>query len=199
MKPEHSRPFNFDQAKAGAPYGTVSGTPVEIVKWDMRTAGAPILAIIAQDQQCASYKADGTNSVYAALCMLPLAMMDGKPIFTGDWYLSSTGSLHQAQPYHRVFDDCKWPKLAKKCPKTQMTGDEIRQAVGMNHGNMTMTVRHLEAAANAAIARAIDDGDVFTRKHVERIAALVQEHRDDGRTFFKDTLDKIIKLAADYA
>lgn len=47
-----------------------------------------------------------------------------------------------------------------KYPKTRMTEYELRHAVGMNHNNMTMTTQHLFAAANAAIAHAIRDGQV---------------------------------------
>lgn len=187
MKPEHTKPFNFDHAKAGAPYGTKTGAAVEIVKWDMHRNGGPILAIVGEHQEIVAYRRDGISASAADLVMLPVAIVGGKPAFVGDQLqYRSNGEIREVAPKDAAgwFKDevWTWPKPPKEYPKTRMSQEEIIKMLESEKGDcMTISDSNLfrqwtEIVANGAIARAIEDGDVFTREQVSKVADAVWLH-----------------------
>lgn len=101
--PEHYRPFDLKQAQAGAPYGLTSGSPVRIVCWDRKVFGSSLPIIILKQESNGAEVAlspnyDGTIGWSDdKLVMLPLFMLDGKPVFTGDRLLQT--SAHP--PFHK--------------------------------------------------------------------------------------------------
>lgn len=196
MKPEHTKPFHFDHAKAGAPYGTATGMPVEILKWDMQGNVHSILAIVGDRQECARYTRLGTNGSYADLVMLPLGMVEGKPVFVGDQLQNSKdGTIQEARRHWGVelidWSEWNWPKLAKEYPKTRMSQAALSGA--MNSSPRGMAIGHcLECVVNNAIARAIDDGDVFTREQLDKVIYAAWTHADAGNYLTTDSTDTII-------
>lgn len=171
MKPQHFVPFNFDHAKAGAPYGTETGAPVEILKWDMQRATSPILALVGDRQETALYGRDGLSSGFSKLVMLPLAMVEGKPVFVGDELRYKIDNcIVITHPQQREFADMYWPKPVKEYPKTRMKFKEFLTVADLQELKTSSLEErerfHMRAMtiANSAIRSAIDDGDIVTRE-----------------------------------
>jgi len=175
MKPVHSRPFSMVDAQAGAPYCCINGVTATIIKWDCRRDGYPLLGVTAEEDTPCVWSIDGIGA-YAVdqLVMLPLGMIGGKPVFTGDMLVyarKSTEFAAMAQHRQSDFDagmGCKWPAPAKVYPQTLMTGDELRAAAYVDAFDHTV----LRCVADEAIKHAIDAGQVI-------IAAEADQARKD--------------------
>lgn len=157
------------QAHAGAPFSGVNGEAVRILMWDRKHPTHPILAIEeAGDQEAVAFRVDGTADhreslgIVGKLVMLPLGLIDGKPVFVGDeiedggdgdW---TPGIAH---PCNRDFKNCRWPEPAKVYPMTTMTNDDLwtAQRQADSHG---FSVDEFRSIADAALRHAIDAGQV---------------------------------------
>lgn len=88
MQPLHTRAFDLDSARAGAPYALACGWPVEIFRRDGKNAGGPIMGVFGVDDRISTWRANGEFSIQdnprLALVMVPLGYIDGKPAFVGD-------------------------------------------------------------------------------------------------------------------
>jgi len=192
-KPEFSRPFNLEHAKAGAPFSGERGEAVQVIKWDRKHPTHPIIAIeVDGDQEAAAFRIDGTTdhghpAVVQRLVMLPLGFIDGKPIFVGDELVCiSSGRITFVEPDDKNFSHCRWPAPTPTYPETQIGEDDLHLAfVSCGPENAT----DLKAVANAALRHAIDAGQVVpadasaesVRKAYADGQAIAYKHEAGGR------------------
>lgn len=167
--PEHTKPFNPEHAKAGAPYALATGEGVDILKWDRKHAQC-IVTVSHQDAAVRTYRADGTQGHGDGkfdLVMTPLGYLEGKPVFVGDELVTPTGMKWVTTPTCRVehgrsLADCCWPAPEKQYPETGMSGEELENA--FNNAYATRITGALTAVANAALRHAIDNGQVAPKE-----------------------------------
>ena len=159
MMPLHSKLFSMVDAQAGAPISCVDGASATVFKWDCRRAVYKLAGIRGDVDESAVWTQEGQHqSCYggAALVMLPLGMIDGKPVFVGDEYMFE-GMKYTAIPSgFDGFDGCSWPTPAKVYPKTLMSA-ELLESYCHGSGGSTASLFRI---ANAAICHAIDAGQV---------------------------------------
>lgn len=161
-KPEHTRPFNLEHARAGAPFSIANGEEVEVLKWDRKHAQC-IVTVSRQDAAIRSYCADGTASHIDPkfhLVMTPLGYIDGKPVFVGDeiGHREAPDDITVlALPHDRDFADCRWPAPKPVFPETRMSFQELCEAGDMS---LTATSSKIKDVANAALRHAIEAGQV---------------------------------------
>jgi hypothetical protein len=154
------RIFDVDQAKAGAPYGLwLHQGNATIHHYDERY----IIGMIDLGGGAvpASWNLKGEGS--HPLCMLPIATCQDKPVYVGDTLYDANGERFEVEVGHTasMLKECSWDAPVKKV-ETRMTDIELGQAYN-NNGST------LKAVANAAIARAIADGDVVPMADMEKI------------------------------
>ncbi len=172
-KPKHTKPFNLDHAKAGAPYCCANGDPATILKWDGRgVAGNTLIGCTRAEDHPASWNAEGRYNfalglVGFNLVMLPLGYVEGKPVFWDSEMLHKDGTpvAGHVAAHHSAdgFNDYTWPKPAPKYPLSNMTDEELCIAYndGKFYGLVPMPFEYgTRFVANAAIARAVLDGQV---------------------------------------
>lgn len=210
-KPEHTRPFNLEHARAGAPFSCANGEEVEILKWDRKHTQC-IVGLARQDVAIRTWRADGTyndpNSTAYPLVMLPLGFVEGKPVFVGDVLIDPNGTFGDdeaftAGPTMRQghLGHCTWPKPAPVYPETLMMPDELAIAYNSEQKDNKPAgfARSLRAVANAAIARAIEDGQVVTAEEANQrvVDSLIKA---GGRNLVpEEMLDMVAKAVAEQA
>lgn len=59
---KHTRPFNLEHARAGAPYCCRDGHEATVLKWDARYPGRPILGMKGPTDQAMGWNADGVSN-----------------------------------------------------------------------------------------------------------------------------------------
>jgi hypothetical protein len=176
-KPEHTRPFNLEHAKAGAPYCCRDGREATVFKWDCRHDEKRLAGIAGPLDVIAAWHASGRfgdqeNETTYDLVMTPLGMVDGKPVFVGD-ELILDGAKVRACPCNTSpeIECCTWPAPAPVYPETRMSYDEIweeiRKAVpcqfsiGVSNAGAPYGPKDVALSiANAALRHAIDAGQV---------------------------------------
>lgn len=164
MKPEFSKPFDQAAARAGAPFCCRDGRPADILKWDGRRPGEPLIGFQSDSDIPASWAADGAYETGCEgdidLIMLPLGLIDGKPVFVGDVFLWRGGELTTAMPDMAGGDwsNSRWPLPAKVYPTYTGDLDALRHAYNKSMGSTVNGA--MEQVANSALRHAIDAGQV---------------------------------------
>lgn len=177
----NNKPFDLNSAKSGAPVGLPklgSGYEVEVLKYGEKKIFG-VLTDVHGNESAEYWNLDGTYGLAAvdgalSLVMLPLGYCEGKPVFVGDELIDKEdGHKVAATPLWKNMDGTlwKWPKPEPKYPETRMNAEEINQAGGRDPISQP---RHIKMA-NAAIKRAIQDGDVFTK---QQVTAVLEELRN---------------------
>lgn len=137
MKPEFSKPFNANHARAGALYCCRDGTEATVLKWDGR-GKYPIIGVASDIDKQAIWMQDGhildnANRDYD-LVMLPLGMVDGRPVFMGDivehrvqgiWY-PITAAPNLRNPWNVA--SLRWPAPEKVYQVTGMSRHQMEAA-----------------------------------------------------------------------
>lgn len=159
-----TRPFNVEHAKAGAPYAMRNGVEVTILKWNGKRNGAELVGIYGDYDSPSYWPIDGHGSfgVYD-LVMTPLGYVEGKPVFTGD-ILISGGDEIEISPQERVFDFMRWPDPKPNYPETNFTDFELSEIYNPDNLQFVGLFNAVRRIANAAIKRAIDDGQVTVKE-----------------------------------
>lgn len=169
MKPEFSKPFNMEHARAGAPFCLRGGGPATVLKWDGRRKGEPLIGFRTEQDIPSSWSAGG---VYFSDClegpddlvMLPLGLIGGKPVFVGDQVVNAGGAITTAFVGIDLTSPplaWRWPAPTKAYPTTSMTFDEL--AIVHNaqlDSKPNEFARSVRAVANAALRHAVDAGQV---------------------------------------
>lgn len=182
----HSRPFDLEAARAGAPYSQSDGDAAEILKWDMK-GKYPLMGCgvrrNASDEVAVRWYANGTVEIgfdsEFNLVMLPLGLIDGKPAFVGDTVQSKYGDECIAS-IEMEFDSghWRWPAPAKMYPETKMCFEQMCEAGSMSLiSTNAIGIRQL---ANAVLRHAIDAGQVTDAANVD---AKVEQSYVDGQAF----------------
>ncbi len=179
-KPEFSKEFSIQDAKAGAPYCMRSGEAVEILKWNSANEQS-LIGIIGPSDTIQRWFVSGqwglARSSHNDLVMLPLGMIDGKPVFVGDEFeelqRGSKWAKGRATPDHAgvSFSNCRWPATARIYPVTTISPDYLRAEYNSEMGGLVDDA--LRRTANLAIKHAIDSKQVITAdEHKAEIADL---------------------------
>lgn len=117
----HYRPFNHEHARAGAPFSTIDGRAVEIIRWDVRGGECPLLGIVengTHGQLAVRWATDGVQHAERTadeqLVMTPLGICEGLPVFPGDqlWDVMADDGyrLFTVSVHAREFSHCMWPR-----------------------------------------------------------------------------------------
>lgn len=204
MKPQHTRPFNAEHARAGAPYCQIDGDAAKVIAWDIASDNYPLavrLSCQGDGETVAQFSLDGRPlfAAYVAsatLVMTPLGTVDGKPVFVGDEL-----EMNLANGWKRVAaeptwagtwtDDGKyvrWPAPAKVYPTTALSGPAM-YSIYSDAKNVTVSMGLLDIA-NAALRHAIDARQVVThQEHEDALIAL-------GKSMFHSSADRATRDAA---
>lgn len=174
MRKEY-RPFNVEQAKAGAPYGVLHDSyDVKILYMeDGVIIGMERWTGVEGEWNAAQWAWDGLGESLTQskdLVMLPLFHLQSKPVYMGDTLYDANGQPFQVELSHTqsMIDGCSWEVLRAKI-ETSLTESDCDLIAGRAHyGTEGVSI------ANAAIARAIKDGDVVPKDKVKEIIEFVQ-------------------------
>lgn len=168
MKPEFSKPFELAHAAAGALIANRHGDEAFFVAHVPEAVSQSRIIVRFKSGEIGTRRESGKHyegdQVHGDLVMLPLGLIDGKPVFVGDELLTPTGTKWTATPLCRAdrsFGDCRWPAPEKVYPKTQMDQTELADAaLHSGHETMVCTGGQLYAIANAALRHACEAGQV---------------------------------------
>lgn len=176
MKPEFTRPFSMADAKAGAPYCCVNGDEATAIKWDCRDLEFPIAGVMGDYDNINEWDKYGrTNKGLTdefCLVMLPLGMIDGKPVFMGDLVTSpdckGNISADLGMTFGTATSSWRWPAPAKVYPVTGMTNKDMADAVGeRNWPSAPSLYDRARLLINAALRHALDSGAIVTKEDHE--------------------------------
>jgi hypothetical protein len=126
MKPEHTKPFDLNSAKAGAPYAQRNGLAARIGIWDSTNSnGYALVGTLIHrngDEGSAAWQANGdcfNNTRDSELVMLPLGYCQSKPVFVGDELVVKVGYSGKRDKltikpdcWQNQFDAYEWPSTA---------------------------------------------------------------------------------------
>lgn len=162
MKPEFTRPFNAEHAKAGAPYCCRGGDEATVLKWDGRGCGFSLIGFFGQFDDIDTWTGNGCNesAIYESeidLVMIPLGMCEGRPVFVDDILTTRFGGIWIADSADRYFSEFYWPAPAKIYPVSLMTDTETYDSIS---GPFHAHAFQRRQIADAAIRHAIDAGQV---------------------------------------
>lgn len=169
MKPEFSKPFNLEHARAGAPIANRYGSEAFFVAHVPEAVPQSRVIIRFKSGEIGNRRENGKHyeggeQVPGDLVMLPLGLIDGKPVFVGDEFLwPVSGDLRKASPDMAGGDwaRCSWPAPAKVYPTSVMHESLLRQAFDTPPTlGSEMLLSALQRVADAAIRFSIDAGQV---------------------------------------
>ena len=186
-KPEFSRPFNLENAKAGAPYCCRDGGTAQVLKWDCNVSDYPLLGVIRKSDDprtwtetgSVSYAEKHTSQYDSDLVMLPLGMCQLKPVFMGDELVTRFGDKFVVEVKHigDLDEENTWPVPAVAYPEstmclsflTDMLGSSVAIEGSMKplYGKLILTIHGkysmnemIRLIGNSALRHAIDAGQV---------------------------------------
>lgn len=173
-KPEFSKTFNLEHAKAGAPYCCRDGEEAIVLKWDGRRFNEPLVGCIGADDIPASWGNDGRyvpdehGPRQRDLVMLPLGFIDGKPVFVGDEVVDKfNGDLVPVLANWGGINTAlwSWPAPAPVYPKTLIShvvlfGEYETSLRNRGYAEVSADSYGLAAIANFSLRHAIDAGQV---------------------------------------
>lgn len=128
----HTKEFNVEHTKAGAPYCQRNGLAARIGIWDREHVHYKLVgvamgadggeALKSWTEEGKNY-ADGSDSTID-LVMLPLGYCEGKPVFVGDElfrdgvgkYKIELNTWLRMREDHKNFDNHKWPRTEPLMP-----------------------------------------------------------------------------------
>lgn len=184
--PEHFRPYSHEAAQQGAPIGLRNGAKVAILHV---TTDKLIGMFTGVDEtpHAGEWDLNGAFNEMSwekgrmDIVMLPLGIIDGKPVFAGDVLEHcQTGARHEVGDARLVdLGHWRWPLATPIFPKTRMSDGDLAEA---HLGGLTKTSTPSEERRhiiNEGIARAIKDGDVVP---AEMLGHAVRLTIDAGRT-----------------
>ena len=183
MKPEFSKQFDLAHAAAGAPVGKVGGGTARFVAY-AEEADPSCCVVVIEDRFNligTRRKSGRVNEVGATdnpndLVMLPLGLIDGKPVFVGDELVRITTpneTPKAAGPVDRgPFTGWTWPAPAKVYPVTTMRHGDMFDTYSADlfsrgHASAEAHSSGLAAVANAALRHAVDAGQVVPKDEHE--------------------------------
>lgn len=186
MKRQHYRPFDPEQAKAGAPYGCADDDYEAVVDWYGPNYVTGRCKSSSAVTWCARRWCELTNDdTEVMLVMLPIATCQGKPVFVGDSLYDENGDRFEVEmSYHPdLLARCTW-EPARAQVETRMTELELDQAWD-KIGDSLVPI------ANAAIQRAIEDGDVVPTHTIKAIYVFSISLGEEGKFLAENILQAV--------
>lgn len=115
---QHTRAFNKNHAQDGAPYRLRNGREATVLMWTSRNLLYKLAGVYGSEDTPGNWMLDGSFDTRGPsdfdLVMVPLGLIDGKPVFTGDKIVNAYGYEVSVPTSSRDFDCCRWPVLEKK-------------------------------------------------------------------------------------
>lgn len=163
--PQHTRPFNLEHAKAGAPFCGDNGQPIKVFAWDRTHPTHPIVGMETEgEQEVIAFRSNGNADhgiafITSRLVMTPLGFIDGKPVFVGDEILYLDGVSRKAEPGDDLApgNQWRWPAPAPVYPQTRMVEDDYASALN----GWMLSTETCCVIANAALRHAIEAKQVL--------------------------------------
>ena len=174
-KPQFSKPFDIEAAKQGAPYCCRNGEEAVVAKWDRRVLRYVLAGYCDTSDTPRTWTNNGCYSEVVDheydLVMLPLGMIDGKPVFAGDQIMDCSTLVHaSATPGDHDFKYCEWPVSAPKWPETTMTdANLVSEYFGGGPVSHAQEYEAWRRVANASIIHACESGAVVTAEAADNI------------------------------
>lgn len=179
MKPEFSKPFDLAQAAAGAPISKINGDTARFVAYAEEADPACCVIVIeyrsgliGTRRKSGRVNETGATDNPNDLIMLPLGLLDGKPVFVGDQLeqrdrRNAAWIRRNAQPGDRYTDngEVRWPAPAKAYPQSTLIPDHLRAEYNRDLGGPVDAA--MQRVANAALRHAVDAGQVVPKDEHE--------------------------------
>lgn len=168
MKREHYRPFNPEQAQAGAPYGHKDNA-IEVKIYEYFDT----YCTAAHRERDDVWIGTSYDFSHDYLVMLPEATCQGKPVYRGDTLYDANGCAFQFSPEHTqsMLDECTWEPV-KKWPETTLNSEDFVKAARHTQSSN----EEWRAVANAAIAHACETRQVVPLHKVREIASFCYDN-----------------------
>jgi hypothetical protein len=192
--PEHFKPFNREQAISGAPFGCKNGNKATVILWADDVLIGYVEAANGPHSMDWKNNGDARRDEWHRGCdlvMLPVDMLDDKPLFVGDkimvkdyekedhpWVPATVGPK-TTQGAAKLYG-WRWTSEEPEYPKTRMSPDDLYEIHRAQDAWKPRTA--FLAVANAAIARAIQDGDVVPVAMLEKMEKEVEKAYTQTRT-----------------
>lgn len=159
------RPFDAELAKAGAPYGALYTN--EEIAIDFYGDGYVTGRLRYKGDERWTPMSAEVGGAY--LVMLPIAHCQSKPVYVGDTLYDANGERFEVEVGHTasMLKECSWDKPHRV--ETRMSAEELSNSCRKSE----TPYQEWRMVANAAIARAISDGDVAPRKALWEVAERV--------------------------
>lgn len=176
------KPFDLAHAQAGAPIGKASGGTARFVAY-AEEADPSCCVVVIEDRFNligTRRKSGRVNEAGAIdnpndLVMLPLGLIDGKPVFVGDEFLGHADTPCVAGPLlSSDFSGCRWPAPARMYPVTAVPHSALFDVYAkalreLGYKNISAESTGLTAVANAALRHAIGIGQVVAKDEYDRM------------------------------
>jgi chromosome segregation ATPase len=206
----HTRPFNAEHAKAGAPVCTRGGAAAQILaNLGGGANGYPVVGVYVLNGRVstAEWTKDGHfhkrgKISNVDLFMSPLGFVDGRPVFVGDMLCNADGVMHEVEADDRYFDGMRWPQPAAteepaKAVYPEFVGDisileTAYSYVPDNNPHWGVVLRRV---ANAAIRHAIDSQQVVVVGSGWLSPSQAAAMRDESDAYYRQ--GKSLKVAND--
>jgi hypothetical protein len=142
MKTEHTKEFNVEHAKQGAPYCQRNGLAARIGIWDVSSKFYPLSGVrsTSKEEIVCSWTEEGGSTTQGKSCcdlvMLPLGYCEGKPVFVDDELVDHMeNERFKATEGMNSFGSCKWPRTAPVMPTffATETSNDLFQDVVYKH------------------------------------------------------------------
>lgn len=177
---KHTRPYNHEHAQKGAPIGLRNGgevkilhvTPEKLIGMERQFGADHVWGACEWGLDGRYIQDDGNTVERWDIVMLPLGLIDGRPMFVGDDMRDRWGNKITA--YVGMGDDPAhwfWPSDEQKYPQTSLSDAELLAALNISDQGVVPRAR---AIANAAIVRVIQDGMVVPADMLDKVALLVR-------------------------
>lgn len=187
-----TKPFDLQLAMAGAPISTTSRGPAKFVAYTEAAHESCCLIILNENGIVGTRRKSGRVNETGAienphdLVMIPLGMIDGKPVFVGDEMHDRWGNTIHA--YLGMGFNQKywfWPAPTKVYPVTQMTDDDMAHAICDDGKKGSIAgdgaIKTGMRVANAALRHAIDTEQVIPIAEVREVARMMNRSQRAAR------------------
>ncbi len=160
--PEFCKEFDIEAAKAGAPLCCRGGRKEIVLKFDCNSP-EKLVGVYDDDDSPTSWVETGRYRCGFEmspfdLVMLPLGMIDGKPVYWGDSVCDSCGDVFAADMIMHFSQHgwWSWPQPAVEYPKTTLTSAELIR----NFNRTYHLMNSLEGFANYVLRHAVETGQL---------------------------------------
>ncbi|MGK5049917.1 hypothetical protein ACQ4WP_29130 [Janthinobacterium sp. GB4P2] len=175
MKPEFYKPFDLEHARAGAPIGLTGGGTARFVAY-AEEADPSCCVVVIEDRfnligtrrKSGRVNEAGATDNPNDLVMLPLGLINGKPVFVGDVITAPDCKGSFPADAQMNFGDgtvWTWPTPPRAYPETRLSFEALCVS-GSMHLTSTNSIG-IRALANAALRHACEADQVVPKDESE--------------------------------